>query len=226
MALRTARDVLSRVFYQRCFYLFVLLLAFITVVPFFPVTTTGRLATNWVNAFVVVATVAAVGRTLLSFVIVLLLALPALGFQWLGLVEGNPHRLAHSWMFGAALYGTTTIYLLRYVFRPEVMTADKLFGAAASYLMLGILWAYFYTLTGYVYPESFLMGGQPATPDFYDSLYLSMTVLTSTGFGDISPLARQARAVCIVEQLVGALFIAILIARLAGVSPPTAREQG
>ncbi len=226
MAIRTARDVLSRVFYQRCFYLFVLLLAFITVVPFFPVTTAGRLATNWINAFLVVATVAAVGRTLLSFVITLLLAAPALGFQWAGLTDGNAHWLAYSWMFGAALYGATTIYLLRYVFLPEVMTADKLFGAAASYLMLGVLWAYLYTLTGYVYPESFLVGGQPATPDFYDSLYLSMTVLTSTGFGDISPLARQARAVCVVEQVVGALFIAILIARLAGVYPPTRRGLG
>jgi hypothetical protein len=224
MPLRTARDVLSRIFYQRCFYLFVLLLAFITVVPFFPLTTTGRLATNWINAFVVVATVAAVGRSLLSFVVVLLLAAPALWFQWQGLIAGDARGLAYSWMFGAALYGATTIYLLRYVFRPEVMTTDKLFGAAASYLMLGILWAYFYVLTGYVYPESFLVGGRPATPDFYESLYLSMTVLTSTGFGDISPLARQARAVCIVEQVVGALFIAILIARLAGVYTPNRRR--
>jgi hypothetical protein len=48
-------------------------------------------------------------------------------------------------------------------------------------------------------------------------------VLTSTGFGDIVPLSPQARAVCIVEQLTGALFVAILIARLAGVYPPRPR---
>jgi hypothetical protein len=55
---------------------------------------------------------------------------------------------------------------------------------------------------------------------FVDGLYLSMTVLTSTGFGDITPLTRQARGVCMIEQISGALFIAILIARLAGVYPP------
>jgi len=42
-------------------------------------------------------------------------------------------------------------------------------------------------------------------------------VLTSAGFGDIMPVTRQARALCVLEQLAGALFTAILIARLAGV---------
>jgi hypothetical protein len=51
-----------------------------------------------------------------------------------------------------------------------------------------------------------------------------MTVLTSTGFGDIAPLTRQVQAVCIVEQVTGGLFVAILIARLAGVYPPRRRE--
>ena len=42
----------------------------------------------------------------------------------------------------------------------EVMTADKLFGAAAAYLMLGVMWAYFYVLVAYLYPDSFSIGGQ------------------------------------------------------------------
>lgn len=225
MALRNARDVLSRIFYQRCFWLFALLLTLIAVAPFLPTTTQGKLLTNWINVFVVVATVAAVGRTLLSFVIVLLLAAPAIGFQWLGLQEEEQHLLAWSWMFGAALYLATTTYLMHYVFQPKVMTADRLFGAAASYLMLGVLWAYIYALVGYYLPQSFMIGGAPASPDFYEALYLSITVLTSTGFGDITPLARQARAVCMVQEVIGALFVAILIARLAGVYPPSRGES-
>lgn len=225
MALRTARDALSRFFYQRCFWLFAMLLALIAIAPFLPATTQGRLVYNWINAFVLIATVAACGRTLLSFVVVLLLAAPALAFQWLGLTEGDERWLLNSWFFGAALYLATTTYLLRYVFRPEVMTADKLFGAAASYLMLGILWAYLYVLVGHFYPLSYLVRGQPASLSVYEALYFSMTVLTSTGFGDIAPLTRQVQAVCIVEQVTGGLFVAILIARLAGVYPPRSREN-
>ena len=77
----------------------------------------------------------------------------------------------------------------------------------------------------HVHPRSVSVAGQPAPMEFMDALYFSFTVLTSTGFGDIVPLTRQARALCLVEQLTGALFLAILIARLAGVYPPMPRRQ-
>ena len=51
-------------------------------------------------------------------------------------------------------------------------------------------------------------------------LMIGVTVLTSTGFGDVTPLSRAARGICMIEQITGALFVAILIARLAGVYPP------
>jgi hypothetical protein len=38
-------------------------------------------------------------------------------------------------------------------------------------------------------------------------------------------VSRQARAICMVEQVTGALFVAILIARLAGVYPPNRRGE-
>ena len=162
------------------------------------------------------STVAAVGRTTLSFVIALLLAVPAVWFQYLGLWHDSDSDLAGSWMFSAALYFVTTAYLLRYVFQPRVMTQDKLFGAAAAYLMIGVFWAYLYAIIGFFYPQSYMIVGQPGRLVYADALYLSMTVLTSTGFGDVTPLTRQARGICIVEQITGALFVAILIARLAG----------
>jgi len=69
------------------------------------------------------------------------------------------------------------------------------------------------------------VGGKAAPLPPNDALYFIITLLTSTGFGDIVPLARQARAVCVVEQVTGALFVAILIARLAGVYLPISRER-
>lgn len=220
MAISAARDALSRIFFQRCFWLFALLLVLIGVVSFVPANDQGRLVVNAVNAFLLIATVAAVGRTTLSFVIALLLAIPAVWFQYVGLWYDSDRDLAWSWMFSAALYFITTSYLLRYVFQPRVMTQDKLFGAAAAYLLIGVLWAYFYAIIGYFYSSSYMILGHPGKLVFADALYLSMTVLTSTGFGDVTPLTREARGICMIEQITGALFVAILIARLAGVYPP------
>lgn len=225
MAIRSAREQLGRVFTQRCFYLFFVMLAFIGVVPFVEPTTTGRLAVSAINLFIMVAAVAAVGRTVLSFVIIVLLAAATLASQYLGITWGDTQHVAHSWFFGAALYAATIVYMLRYVFQPDVMTTDKLFGAASAYLMLGALWMFLYALVGNYYPGSFTVAGAPATPEVLDLLYFSFTVLTSTGFGDIVPVTRQARAICVLEQLTGALFVAILIARLAGVYPPSSRRN-
>ena len=49
-------------------------------------------------------------------------------------------------------------------------------------------------------------------------------MLTSTGFGDIAPAHPVARMLCVLEQIIGVLFIAILIARLAGTYPPAERR--
>lgn len=220
MAISTTREALSRIFHQRCFWLFVVLLTLIGAVSFVPSSDSGRLALNVVNIFLLIATVAAVGRTTLSFVIVLSLAIPAMWFQYLGLWHDDDRSLAASWIFSAALYFITVSYLLRYVFQPRIMTPDKLFGAAAAYLLIGVLWAYVYASIGFFYPQSYMIVGQPGRLVYADALYFSITVLTSTGFGDITPLTRPARGMCMVEQITGSLFVAILIARLAGVYPP------
>jgi hypothetical protein len=225
MAIGRARSALARVFFQRCFYLFIVLLVLVTVVPFVEPTSEGRVLIALVNTFVVIAAVAAVGRNVLSFAVALLLAVPTVVFHYLGVTNGDPPALAMSWLFGAALCGATVAYLLIYVFRRDVMTADKLYGAAAAYLLIGVVWAYLYALIAYRYPNAFSGSieahGPGAVAHF---LYFSFTVLTSTGFGDIVPLNRQARAVVVLEQLVGALFLAILIARLAGVYPPRRQD--
>jgi len=225
MAIRAAQELLGRIFTQRCFYLFVLLLAFDAVVPFIEPGPQGRFVVAALNCLVVVSAVAAVGRTALSFVIVVLLATGALVFYWWSLEHEDNVHLARSWAFAAALDLATIVYLLQYVFRPEVMTADKLFGAAAAYLMMGSFWATAYAIVNLFYPGSFVGLGEASNSDQSDFLYFSYTVLTSTGFGDIVPRSRQARAVCNVEQLAGGLYVAILIARLAGVYPPTPKRE-
>jgi hypothetical protein len=224
MALTAARATLGRIFFQRCFYLFIALLLLVSTAPLVEPTPNGRILLNGVNLLVVVAAVATVGLSAFSFVLALLLAAPTLGFQWLSLHTGQPSMLMWSWAFGAGLYAATLAYLIGYVFKRHVITGDKLWGGAAAYLMIGALWSYLYAIVQYFYPGSFAIGGTPVEFGMGEFIYFSFTVLTSTGFGDLTPYSRQARSLCIVQQVVGALFVAILIARLAGVYPPRERN--
>jgi hypothetical protein len=226
MVIRNAGRLVGRIFFQRCFYLFLVLMLFLCAAPFIDAAPVGHFAINCVNAFIIVAAVASVGRTTTSFAVAVLLAGPALMYQWIAVSGADPHAVAKAWAFGALLYATTIAYLLNYVFRREVMTADKLFGAASAYLLIGVFWAFLYALVAHFYAGSFALFGTQSPIAFGDLVYFSFTVLTSTGFGDISPLSRQARGICVIEQIVGALFLAILIARLAGVYPPSERMGG
>jgi hypothetical protein len=50
-------------------------------------------------------------------------------------------------------------------------------------------------------------------------IHFSIATLTSTGYGDITPVAPFARSMSQLEQLVGVFYIAVLISRLVGLYP-------
>jgi hypothetical protein len=217
------------IFTQRCFYLFVALIALIVAAPFFVDTLRGRIVLHTSQFLVLAAAVAAVGRTTMPFVIALLLGFSGLAFQGMhdfgvGDVADNVTNAGIAAAFVLAFYLIAVGYLLAYVFNPEVMSEDKLFGAAAAYLMLGILWADAYLLVQHFDPQAF--GARPGGPPkpFYDLLFVSFGYLSSNGPGDIIPVGAKARALAILEQITGVLYVAILIARLAGIYPPNQKK--
>jgi hypothetical protein len=217
------RDTLRRLFFQRCFYLFVTLLALIALAPFIEPEQGGILVRNVINAFVILSAVAAVGRSLLSFLIVLALAVPALALRWLSLESQHAALFDVALRFDAAVYAATIGLLMRYVFDREVLTTDRLWGAAAAYLMIGVLWSFLYAIVDRAEGASFAIRGAVAPMELMDLLYFSFSTLTTTGFGDIVPLSRLARSCAIVQSIIGQLFLAILIARLVGVYPQPQR---
>src|SRR5262249_371220 len=105
----------GRIFRQRCFYLFVALIALISAAAFVGGTLQGRFLITGVQVLVLVAAVAAVGRTAMPFVIALLLGIPAFGFlaasQWQP--EDITFYLEVATAFFVAFYLAAVTYLLR-----------------------------------------------------------------------------------------------------------------
>jgi hypothetical protein len=217
------RTALRRVFFQRCFYLFIVLLALIGVSPFMEETRGTYLLAGF-NAFVVLAAAAALGRTTLSFLLVFVLIAGAVGLRFASEHEGREALFNWALLLHAVVYISVLFLLLRYVFGPEVLDGDRLWGAASAYLMLGILWCFVYALVELEQQQTFLVRGEPSNLQLIELLYFSFSTLTTVGFGDIVPLSRGAQVAAIFEGIVGTLFLAILIAKLVGVYPPTVRE--
>lgn len=221
MPLENARVKLVSVFTQRCVYLFFALLLLLVMAPFLEDTPRGRIVLNVINIVTLFTAAVAVSRSRVCFGFAIALGVANIGFQTAANLTGSLPFLMVSRGIGAAFYFLTVSYLLTYVLRREVLTLDKLYGAAAAFLMVGVLWGYFYIIVLHYHPGALAAGGQPVSdPAVSEIIYFSFTALTSTGFGDIVPVHPAARMLCVLEQVLGVLFIAILIARLAGTYPP------
>lgn len=219
------REALGRVFLGRCFYLFVTLLALVALAPFIETQRWGLHVRYIVNALVILAAVAAVGRSIVSFVVVLAMAAPAMAFRWLGLRTGDPTYIDLALRLDAGVYVATIALLMRFVFDREVLTSDRLWGAAAAYLMIGVLWSILYQIIDRLGVPAFAIRGASGDMQLNDLLYFSFGTLTTSGFGDIVPVSRIAQTAAMIEGIIGQLFMAILIARLVGVYPnPMVRQ--
>jgi hypothetical protein len=222
MAIVKLQSSFARIFRQRCFYLFVSMLVLIVAAPFLTDTVHGRVLVQAAQVLVLIAAVAAVGRTTTPFVIALFIGIPAFIFQsgiTFGYGDPDAFRI-YSSLFHGAFYFVAVVYLLRYVFSPDVMTDDKLFGAASVYLMLAVMFAYAYLIVQLIEPSAFGVGAGDRPRSFYDLMYMSFGLLTSNGPGDVTPVGAKVRSIVILEQIIGVLYVAILIARLAGIYPP------
>jgi hypothetical protein len=103
--------------------------------------------------------------------------------------------------------------LLREVFAKGHVTAMRIQGAVAVYLLFGIAWAHAYQLITTHDPGSFLV--QPGTPNTVSEwLYYSFVTLTTVGYGDIVPITRVTRVLSVGEALTGQLYLAVMLARL------------
>jgi voltage-gated potassium channel Kch len=154
--------------------------------------------------------------------LVLVVAQVATGASWL---------VPESYLVLGALLVSTPPAVLRRVLRHQRVTVQTLSGAVCVYVLLGLVFAYVYLAIGALNPGAFAdqsrAGGPKGGATF---LYFSFVTLTTVGFGDIYPLGRLARALVVLEALLGQIFLVTTVARLValysaqGSRPPRARR--
>lgn len=132
-------------------------------------------------------------------------------------------RMGEHWLRPATLLimvafmAAITASLLHYVLDWHPITTDKVFGAVAAYLLIAFTFACVFGVLQEVQPGAFNATAQAPGDrlDWPALMYFSVTVLTSTGFGEITPVTGMARSLIVVEQVLGVMYVAFLIARLA-----------
>ena len=70
-------------------------------------------------------------------------------------------------------------------------------------------------------PGSFTAAVNPgADRTWMELLFLSFTTLSSTGLSDVVPIDAFARALVMIEQVVGVAYIAVVVSRLVALTVP------
>jgi hypothetical protein len=203
------------------------LLAYLALLPMLSGTRDGRLAAGLGNMLILVGGVAAVSRSRRHTRIAVVMLAVCLPLQVMAIVAPNETLITAVELTMLPFYGFAVVSLLAFVLRPGVVGADRLYAAVSVYILFGFVWALGYFALMHWSPDAFVATAREAAEHrlvYGDMLYFSFVSLTSTGYGDIVPVSPGARSMTVFEHIVGVMYVAILIARLAG-SYTSGREE-
>lgn len=118
-------------------------------------------------------------------------------------------RLAR--LVGLGLAVAVPVRIARDVARSRRITLDTVAAGLCVYLLLGLAFGYAHVLV-----SGWIPGAYSTALTDQDAMYLSFVTLTTVGFGDVVPRLGPARAVTIVEGVMGQLYLVSVIAVLVG----------
>jgi hypothetical protein len=186
--------------------------------PFLDGSTAGRAVLGVVQMVLVFSAVAAVRLTPALSWVALLLGVPAMVFAVLEAVEPDVDWIV---LTSAAVHVPFYLYvsyaMVRYLFHDDRVTTDELFATGAAFTVVAWGFAYVYAGAQVLWPHSF-EGASGSDQTWFNLLFLSFTNLTSVGLSDVVPVDEHARSLVMVEQVAGVLYVALVIARLVGLT--------
>ena len=199
-----------------CADLLLIQLLGILVYPFLGDQPLGRAVFSILALFVLVIAVMAVRMTpALNWVSGILGLHVVVLTIWEAISPGAEAVVLWSAVFHAAFYFYTAYALLRYMFADHVVTTDELYATGATFTVVAWGFAYVYLAADIVWPGSFSVVDDPLeTKAWFEMLFLSVTTMTSTGLSDIYPIRPHARSFVMMEQIVGMLYLALVVARM------------
>ncbi len=185
----------------------------------------GRVLFNALSMMVLGLAVWVVRRSPLGIWMALVLAIPAVVFSAAGAVLDRPVFTTVSQAFECLLYFYATCSLIAYMLQDHKVTRDELFAAGATFTLLAWAFAFAYSVCQAIYPGSFVATSSGDQRSWVELLYLSFSLLSGVGLSDVVPVHPQARALVMLEQFAGVMYVALVVSRLVGLTIHRAQRR-
>ena len=129
------------------------------------------------------------------------------------LVTDSAPVLGLAYLLPAGLFVSVTLPItIKRVLQHRRVTHETVLGALCAYVLLGLLFAFVFLAVDEFRETPFF--AQPGAHTQAEYLYFSFVVLTTLGFGDLTPSAGLPQALTALEALLGSIFLVTLVARL------------
>lgn len=196
--------------------LFVQLVA-VLLYPWFDDRVAGQLVVTAISVGVLSAAVWMVHKSPRAGWVAGLLAAAGIGFhvafvlhgvRWVGVVGAAGYAIAYFYAAGA---------LIGYMMSDENTSTDEMWAAGATFMLFVEAYAWIFSGVQLLQPGAYVVpgaGGRPLT--WVELLFLSATNFSATGLSDIVPASAHARTLMVVAQWNGVMYLAVVVARLAG----------
>lgn len=116
-------------------------------------------------------------------------------------------------LLAAAIPFTLVGGLIR-LLRGRGVSAQAVAGALAVYLLVGLLFAWLVVLIANIEGVPYFAQQRGVTAS--SAVYFSFTVMTTTGFGDLTAVTRLGRALAVLEEVIGQIYVVVVIGVLVG----------
>ena len=186
--------------------------------PFADGSTVGRAFLGAMGTCVVLIALWAVRRTPALGWVAVLLGLPAMVLSILEAFVDTDAVVLASALLHAPFYFYVSYGMIRYLFHDDRVTTDELYATGAAFTVVAWGFAYVFVACRVIWEGSFVGTGGTEATEFFELLFLSFTNLTSVGLSDIVPVQGHARSFVMIEQVAGVLYVALVVARLVGLT--------
>jgi hypothetical protein len=120
--------------------------------------------------------------------------------------------------------------MLAFLRRQRTLTIDSIFATVAAYLLLALLFTQIYLCLITWNPASFTLpvdaAGRPVHMLQADMTYFSLVTLATVGYGDVLPATHAASMLAMFQAVVGAFYVAAIVAVFVGTYSSQQRGSG
>lgn len=151
--------------------------------------------------------------------VAIMLVVPSILMTLIAGFAGYTGLLLWAHVLESIMYFYSAIALIMYMYSDDVVTLDEIFAAGATFTLFVWGFALAYSVCQQIYPQSLTALIDPdANRRWMELLFMSFSIQSGTGMGDVMPISREARVIGIFQMFSAVMFLAIVVSRLAALA--------